>query len=126
MRRACTAWPARTCPDEVDARLPAHIEVSGLIRRVQSEGGFAAVLKKGESEAGTILVVLVENGANSCVYERMPQLDGTRSWHCSRKQDIEKPEEFSEYLARRAKQDSDIWIVELDIANGERFIAEHG
>ena len=106
----------------MDARLPAHLEVSALIRQVEVEGGFGMVIKKGEREAGTILVLLAENGQNSRLYERMPQLDGTRSWHCSKKQDNENKEEFSGYLERRAKQDPDVWILELDIANGERFI----
>ncbi len=106
----------------MEARLPAHIEVSALIRRTQAQGGFAAVLKKGESEAGTILVVLAENGANSRAYERMPQLDGSRQWHCAKRHDVEKPEEFQEYLDRRRRQDPDLWIVELDIAHGEQLI----
>lgn len=105
-----------------EARLPAQLEVAGLIRRVQAEGGFAAVLQRGAEQGGTILVVLTENSANTRVYERMPQLDGKRIWHISRQQDPEKPEEFTGYLNRRGSQDSDLWIVELDIANGERFI----
>jgi len=105
-----------------DTRLPTHIEVAGLIRRVQSEGGFAAVIKKGERDAGTILIILTENGENSRVYERMPQLDGSRIWHCAMQQTIENKEHFSEYLSRRVKQDPDLWILELDIADGERFI----
>jgi hypothetical protein len=105
-----------------DGRLPAHLEVSGLIRRTQSEGGFAAVLRKGHSEAGTILLVLTENGTNTRIYERMPQLDGTRAWHCSKRLDPLKTEEFNDYLARRGAQDRDLWIVELDIAEGERLI----
>lgn len=106
----------------LEARLSAHVEVSALIRRAQAEGGFAAVLRKGEPEAGTILVVLTEKGANPRAYERMPQLDGSRKWHCVKRQDSEKPEEFSEYLERRGRQDDDLWIVELDIARGERLI----
>jgi hypothetical protein len=106
----------------VEPRLPAHLEISGLLRRTHSEGGFAAVLAKGEAEAGTILVVITENGANSRVYERMPQLDGTRAWHRSKSQDIANKEEFQSYLDRRKDQDPDLWIVELDIANGERLI----
>jgi hypothetical protein len=104
------------------ARLPAQLEVAGLIRQVQSAGGFAAVLHRGTDQGGTILVVLTENGANTRLYERMPQLDGTRQWHLARSQDPEKPQEFTEYLTRREQQDSDLWIIELDIANGERFI----
>lgn len=106
----------------MDARLPAHLEVSALIREVQAAGGFAAVLHKGERDAGTILVVTMENGGISRLYERMPQLDGSRAWTLSRSQDPEKALEFSEYLDRRAHQDPDSWILELDIARGERFL----
>lgn len=93
-----------------------------MIRRVQSEGGFAAVIQKGERDAGTILIVLTENGENSRVYERMPQIDGSRIWHCAVRQTTENKEQFSEYLTKRVRQDPDLWILELDIADGERFI----
>lgn len=105
-----------------DARLPAHLEVAGLIRRVQAEGGFAAVIRKGERDAGTILVVITEKGENLRAYERMPGLEGERLWTCSARQDPENKVLFEEYLERRGRQDPDLWIVELDIARGERFI----
>lgn len=106
----------------MDARLPAHLEVAGLIRQTQAGGGFASVLQKGEREGGTILVVLRERGANARIYERMPGLDGTRKWHQSKHQTTDKSQEIDDYLDRRAAQDDDLWIVELDIANGERLI----
>lgn len=106
----------------MEERLPAHIEVSGLIRAVQGEGGFGMVIAKGERDAGTLLVICCENGTNARLYERMPQLDGTRKWVLSKQQDPENPWDFTEYCDRRKRQDSDTWIVELDIANGERFI----
>ncbi len=106
----------------MDARLPAHLEISGLIRSVDAAGGFATIIAKGERDAGTILVICCENGVNGRIYERMPQADGSRIWTLSKVQDPEKPQEFSEYYERRKQQDSDVWIVELDIANSERFI----
>ena len=106
----------------VDGPLPAHLEVSALIRQVSQAGGFAAVLHKGEPDAGAILIVLENRGENQRLYERMPALDGTRKWHCSKTQDYENKQEFAEYLDRRIAQDRDSWIIELDIANGERFI----
>ena len=109
-------------PADADPRLPAHLEITGLIRQVEAAGGFATVLKKGERDAGTILVVITENGVNSRVYERMPQLDGSRSWTQAMKQDSENKRDFEEYLARRGTQDPDVWIVELDTVDGERFI----
>ena len=103
-------------------RLPAHLEASALIRQTQAEGGFATVLQKGEKEAGTILLVLCENDTNARVYERMPAPDGTRKWTFSRAQNPESKQEFNDYLARRGAQDRDLWIIELDIARGERLI----
>jgi hypothetical protein len=106
----------------MDGRIPAHLEVSGLIRAVEAQGGFATVLAKGERDAGTILVVCCEHGSQGRIYERMPTLDSTREWMLVKRQDNENTSEFSEYLERRHRQDTDTWIVELDIANAERFI----
>lgn len=106
----------------MEPRLPAHIEVGGLIRRASAEGGFASVLQKGERDAGTILLVLTERGANARVYERIPAHDGTRTWQRAKAENPENKQEFSDWLDRRGAQDPDLWIVELDIADGERFI----
>jgi hypothetical protein len=93
-----------------------------MIRAVESAGGFATVLHKGEREGGTIVVVLAENGANLRLFELMPDPEKGRLWICSKQQDPENPYAFTEYLDRRGARDPDLWIVELDIADGERFI----
>lgn len=103
-------------------RLPARLEVSSLIRAVAAAGGFATVLRKGDPDGGTILLVLTERGGNQRLYERMPAPDGTRRWTKREHVDPAKPAETADYLARRGDQDPDLWIVELDIAAGERFI----
>ncbi len=107
----------------MDARLPAHIEVSGLIRAVESAGGFVMVLQKGERDAGTILVLTTQNGRNTRLWERMPQLDGSRKFSCTREQDDENPREIDEYVGKRRRSDPDCWVIELDIENAERFVA---
>ena len=107
----------------MDGRIPAHLEVSGLIRAVELAGGFGTVIARGERDAGTLLVVCCENGADAAAFERMPQPDGTRGWTLARRQDPENPQEFWDYVDRRRRQDDDLWIVELDISQAERFIA---
>jgi hypothetical protein len=92
------------------------------VRRVGAEGGFATVLARGERDAGTLLVVVLGRDNDSKVYERMPQLDGTRAWTLARAEDSAEPGAFAAYLERRKAQDSDLWIVELDVREGERFI----
>jgi hypothetical protein len=106
-----------------DARLPAHLEASAIIRLAESQGGFATVLAKGERDAGTILIVTMCHGKGGTLYERMPQADGSRTFVAAKRENPENPSEFSEYLARRRAQDRDVWLIEVDIADPERFIA---
>jgi hypothetical protein len=105
-------------------RLPAHLEVSAILRLAESQGGFATVLGKGERDAGTILLVTLFRGAGAQLYERMPALDGSRTFVAIKAENPENPQEFSEYLARRRRQDADIWLIEVDIAEPERFVAQ--
>ena len=105
-------------------RLPAHLEASALLRSVEAAGGFATVLAKGERDAGSIAILTMRKGENPRLWERMPQLDGTRIFVHTRSQDAENKEEFFDYLSRRRARDPDLWLIELDIADPERFIAE--
>ena len=107
----------------MDDRLPAHLEISGMIRAIESQGGFASVIAKGERDAGTILILTIYRGENAVLFERLPQLDGSRPFIAAKQQNPEKPQEIFEYLEKRKKQDPDIWILEADIADGARFIA---
>ena len=110
----------------MDQRIPAHLEVSGLIRAVEAAGGFGTVIEKGERDAGTLLVICCEKGTNARLYERMPQLDGTRKWTLSKSEDTENKTELVEYWQRRKRQDPDLWVIELDTADAERFIGLTG
>ncbi len=106
------------------ARLATGLLVSALIRTVETRGGHATVLAKGDVTAGAILVVLAEKGRVSGVYER--QLTGPQGYRWARvgPQDVEINRESDHYIERRRLSDPDIWVLELDIASGERLIAE--
>ncbi|AOL93373.1 DUF1491 family protein [Porphyrobacter sp. LM 6] len=108
----------------MDGRLPAHLEVSAILRLAESRGGFGAVLAKGERDAGTILMVTLCHGEGAVLYERMPGLDGSRTFVAAKRENPENPQEFSEYLERRRRQDADLWLIEVNIADPERFVAE--
>ncbi len=107
----------------MEGRLPAHLEVSGLIRMIEAQGGFAAVISKGERDAGTILILTIERDESATLYERMPQLDGTRPYMVTKQEPTENKHEMDEYIARRCRQDPDIWVIEATIADAERFVA---
>ena len=105
-------------------RLPAHLAVGAILRLAEAQGGFATVLARGERDAGTILLVTLCRGGPATLHERMPSLAGSRNFVATRQENPENPQEFSEYLARRRRQDADLWLIEVDIADPERFVAQ--
>jgi hypothetical protein len=106
----------------VSARLKTSLVVSGLIRAVSAAGGFATVLKKGDADAGAILIVIAEKGQISGLFERVLAASGNYEWVDSLPQLIEKKAEIPDWLDRRRARDPDLWVVELDIADAQRFI----
>lgn len=104
------------------ARLPAHLEVSGIVRAVEAVGGFAMILQCGERDAGAILVVTQDRGRERRLWERLPNLDGQRVFSLARAEADGEENAFSAYLERRQSSDPDSWVIEVDVPNGERFI----
>jgi hypothetical protein len=105
-------------------RLPAHLEVASLIRAAQASGDFATILKKGDADRGALLLSIASRGRHFACLERVLSLSGTYAWEWVGPGDSAQPQEVSDFLARRTRFDEDMWIVELDIAAPERFIAE--
>jgi hypothetical protein len=98
--------------------------VAGLIRRAVSSGGFGAVLKKGDAERGSILIFLSTRGKHVTCLERAFSLDAGYEWHRVGPPESAGSTQIMEFLASRTRFDEDLWAVELDIADAERFIAE--
>lgn len=108
----------------MEPRVAASVLAGALIRKAEVEGGFGAVLAKGDSTAGTILVILLEKGVNPRLFERLLQPDGRYAWQESGSQRIENPREVPGFIARQRRFDPDSWLIELDIPSAERFAAE--
>jgi hypothetical protein len=108
----------------MEARLQSSILVNALQRRAESEGGFAAVLAKGDPGAGAILVILAERGRKVRVLERLLDRGSGYFWQDIGQQALANEEEFKKFLEKRRRFDPDIWLIELDVASAERFAAE--
>ena len=101
-------------------RLPARVEAAAIMRRVEAGGGFAMVIRKGDPDRGALTLVLQERGEFRGILERELGPNFTYEW-------IFKPagsESLKELVARRERFDTDSWLIELDIAEPERFVAE--
>jgi hypothetical protein len=108
----------------MEPRVAASVLAGALIRKAEGEGGFGAVLAKGDATAGSILVILLEKGVNPRLFERLLQPGGRYSWQESGSRSIENSSEVPAFIARLRRFDPDSWLIELDIPSAERFAAE--
>jgi len=106
------------------ARLTSALLVSALVRRVGHEGGNAVVVAKGDATAGSILLICLDKGERIAFRERLLRMDGTYGWAEVGPKSGADRDEVESWLTRRRLRDPDLWIVELDIPNAERFAAE--
>ena len=106
-----------------EARLAAGIEASALIRRAESEGGFGMVIQRGDAERGAVLLTMLQRGAYRGMWERSLQAGGIYAWGATGPSESES-DKAPQYVDRRRRADPDCWILELDVASVERFIAE--
>ena len=106
----------------MSARLATSVLVNALVRRAGQAGGFATILAKGDATAGAVLVVAQDRGENPALWERGIGPNG----------DVEllpvgpqgDAQAVTDYWMKRRRNDPDLWVVELDIAQAERFAAE--
>src|SRR3546814_20575550 len=94
------------------------------MRRAEAEGGYAAVLAKGDPTAGAVLVILAERGRKLRIMERILQPTGDYAWQEAVGEAAENDDEFEKFLARRQKFDPDIWFLERDSTYEDRFAHE--
>lgn len=89
------------------ARLKTGLWVRAVLRRISSDGTSAMVLKKGDEDAGAVLIVLADRSGGTGVLRE----DGT-SWA---RVDATDAASVDAYLERQKKYDPDLWIIELEM-----------
>ena len=105
-------------------RLPSAVEASGLVRRVAANGDFATIIKKGDPDRGALLLVISSRGRHVGCLERTLTLDGAYLWQSVGPEESSRSDEIRDFLAKCIRFDADLWAIELDVAEAERFIAE--
>ncbi len=99
-------------------RLTSRIFVSALLRRVHSTGGFAAVLRRGDEEAGAIYISCRSRSGELLLFAPAPQAlydeakpDDRRFTMTYRGSDHN---EITDRIERESRFDADIWAVEIE------------
>ena len=103
--------------------LSSDIWVGALIRRAELGGAFAAVARKGDPRAGAVLVKTINRrSGGAALYSEATRGDGERIWMRPVKSDAEP--DLDAYIARAVRIDPDLWVVEIEDAEGRHFLVE--
>lgn len=105
-------------------RFTSRFLVDLLIRRTQAGGGFATIIAPGHEGSGVILVHCRDRGIAGPLLERRFSLAGQYEWEAVGPADSEREEELAAYIERRRAVDPDLWVIELDIADAPRLVAQ--
>ncbi len=101
--------------------LKPAIWVAALLRRAQSAGAFATIIKKGDEDGGAVLLCVRARGGMCTLYRPVRNMEGARVWWPKGPM---SEADMDPYLRARQETDPDIWIVEIEDNKGRHFITE--
>jgi hypothetical protein len=104
-------------------RLSSDIWVYALIRRVELAGSFATLVRKGDARGGAVLVkTLNRRTGQARLWAEATGAVGESLWMRPIASELEA--DLDAYIHRAARIDPDIWVVEIEDADGRRFLTE--
>ena len=104
-------------------RLKAGIFVRALIRRAESAGAQAYVVKKGNEEAGAVFLKLSRLDGDYTILNQVRPGDGELAWAKPLGGPCDEARAAA-YFAKQMKFDRDMWIVEIEDREGRAFVDE--
>lgn len=92
-------------------RLTTDMMVSAALRIAETKGIFAAIVRKGDTQAGAVFVEIEKALDVCCLLARQVNFDGGYEWVCVSGEDWVTAQEVSQKLAREIERDADCWVV---------------
>ena len=105
--------------------LRTEIWVQAYVRRAFAEGAAAYVARRGDADAGAILII-VSCGAGACLYTPAPAAGGAdeRRWIERTREAADATGAIAAAVGREASFDPDLWVIEIGDRDGRHFLGE--
>jgi hypothetical protein len=107
-------------------RVKTGLFVSALVRRVFSDGGMAAIEKRGAEEAGAVFIRIRHRDGSQSLAAPAPQTAFDTAKPDARLFELRaaraEADDVSEMIERERRFDPDIWVVEIETDSPETYI----
>lgn len=101
-----------------EPRLRAKIWVAATIRACVANGTSATVARRGDEDAGAILIKQNFLNGRFVVLTQIRTADGTQAWLRGTGPDPVGEDTADAYIARQLVRDSDLWVIEIEDRDG--------
>jgi len=105
-------------------RLKAELWVSAHIRRCFAADIPAFLRRRGDADAGTVLLKINRFDAGCTVLEPSVDLSGNRAWLRATGPAPVEDAKAEEVIAKRLRTDPDVWVLEIEDRDGRHQLDE--
>ena len=105
-------------------RIAAEFWVKAHIRICAAQQVIATVVRRGDNQAGNVLIKLNLLDGRASVLEPATDIEGKRVWMRVTGPEPVEEEKADAAIARAIKRDSDVWVLEIEDKAGRHFLSE--
>lgn len=107
----------------MEAKIKASLWIKAQVRMCDMAGLPVAVMKRGDPDAGTILIKL-RRGETGCeVLTQVRAPDGRLGWMRGTGKSLVPENDAEAYIRRQIDRDYDLWVLEIDDFSG-RYVLD--
>ena len=98
----------------MEPRVKAGLWVQAVLRLGQEAGRYGVVARRGDADAGGVLVLLRDRQGGVCVLSQMRAADGAAAWMRATGIAAVDDTAAEAYVARQLRTDPDLWVLEFE------------
>lgn len=99
-------------------KLKAKLWVQAQLRASMAEGIAATVVRRGDPDAGSVLLKMNQGSAGCCVLTQVRDAEGRPAWLRGTGPDLVPEAAADAYIDRQTARDPDLWVVEIEDRQG--------
>ena len=107
-------------------RLKSSLWIQARIRQCDLDGIPAVVVRRGDPDAGAILIKINRLAMGCVVYTQFRNMDGETTWVSATGDTPVEDRAADHYIERQAARDRDLWVLEIEDHKGDFTIDSDG